>query len=86
MNKIIIINKVGKAVAHDEYVPFRVTKGKILVNDEESEMVGKKIKVEFIKVRKSTNKFDFFLSRIQLINAQIELNPFKIRATRTIPK
>lgn len=50
--KIMIINKVGKAVAHDEYVPFRVTKGKILVNDEESEMVGKKIKVEFIKVKK----------------------------------
>ncbi len=44
-----IFEKVGKAVAHDEYIPFRVTKGKILVNDEESELVGKKIRVEFIK-------------------------------------
>jgi len=48
---IALKKKVGKAVAHDEYLPFRVTKGKILVNDEESELVGKKIKVEFIKVR-----------------------------------
>nr|CAG4641786.1 EOG090X081J [Eurycercus lamellatus] len=44
-----IFEKVGKAVAHDEYIPFKVTKGKILVNDEESEFVGKKVKVEFIK-------------------------------------
>lgn len=44
-----IFEKVGKAVAHDEYVPFRVSKGKILVNDEESELLGKKIRVEFIK-------------------------------------
>ena len=47
---------MGKAVAHDEYISFRVTKGKILVNDEESELVGKKVKVEFIKVtNKETN-------------------------------
>ena len=45
-----IFEKVGKAVAHDEYIPFKVSKGKVLVNDEESELMGKKIKVEFIKV------------------------------------
>nr|CAG4637856.1 EOG090X081J [Chydorus sphaericus] len=45
-----IFEKVGRAVAHDEYIPFRVTKGKLLVNDEESDYVGKKIRVEFIKV------------------------------------
>lgn len=45
-----IFEKVGKAVAHDEYIPFRISKGKVLVNDEESELLGKKIKVEFIKV------------------------------------
>lgn len=44
-----IFEKVGKAVAHDEYIPFRITKGKVLVNDEESELVGNKLKVEFIK-------------------------------------
>jgi len=44
-----IFEKVGKAVAHDEYIPFKVSKGKVLVNDEESELVGKKIRVEFIK-------------------------------------
>jgi hypothetical protein len=37
-------------VAYDEYIPFKVSKGKVLVNDEESELSGKKIRVEFIKV------------------------------------
>nr|CAH0103918.1 unnamed protein product [Daphnia galeata] len=53
-----IFEKVGKAVAHDEYIPFRVTKGKILVNDEESELVGKKIRVEFIKGNQDNPKIN----------------------------
>nr|CAG4646345.1 EOG090X081J [Macrothrix elegans] len=44
-----IFDKVGKAVAHDEYIPFKVSKGKLYVNDEESDVQGKRIKVEFIK-------------------------------------
>lgn len=44
-----IFEKVGRAVAHDEYIQFKVKKGKILVNDEESELHGKKVRVEFIK-------------------------------------
>lgn len=52
-----IFEKVGKAVAHDEYIPFKVSKGKVLVNDEESELMGKKIKVEFIKVQYNLSKY-----------------------------
>ena len=37
-------------MAYDEYIPFKVSKGKVLVNDEESELSGKKIRVDFIKV------------------------------------
>lgn len=44
-----IFDKVGRAVAHDEYIPFKVKKGKILVNNEESDVHGKKVRVEFIK-------------------------------------
>lgn len=43
-----IFAKVGKGVAHDEHIPFRVRGNKIIVNGEESEHDGK-IKVEFIK-------------------------------------
>ncbi|XP_054714248.1 malectin-A-like [Uloborus diversus] len=43
-----IFAKVGKGVAHDEYIPFAVTGNKLVVNEEESEHDGK-IRVEFIK-------------------------------------
>lgn len=57
MSYLDIFEKVGKAVAHDEYIPFKVSKGKVLVNDEESELVGKKIRVEFIKVKYLRSKY-----------------------------
>lgn len=44
-----IFEKVGKAVAHDEYIPFRISQGTVLVNDEESELIDKTVRVEFIK-------------------------------------
>ena len=47
-----IHDKVGHGVAYDEVVPFQVTHGaKLLVyNNQESEIRGGKIRVEFIKV------------------------------------
>jgi hypothetical protein len=45
-----IFSKVGRGVAHDEYVPFGVTGGKLIIKGEESEIRGGKIRVEFIKV------------------------------------
>lgn len=45
-----IFERVGRGVAHDEYVPFRVQGGKLIYNDEESDILAGKIRVEFIKV------------------------------------
>ncbi|XP_020282136.1 malectin-B [Pseudomyrmex gracilis] len=44
-----IFERVGRGVAHDEYVPFRVQDGKLIYNDEESDILAGKIRVEFIK-------------------------------------
>nr|CAG4644049.1 EOG090X081J [Lepidurus arcticus] len=44
-----IFEKVGRGIAYDEYIPFRVQKGKVMVNNEESDLANKKIRVEFIK-------------------------------------
>lgn len=45
-----IFERVGRGIAHDEYVPFKVSRGKLIYNDEESDILGGKIRVEFIKV------------------------------------
>ncbi|XP_033231379.1 malectin-A [Belonocnema kinseyi] len=44
-----IFERVGRGIAHDEHVPFTVQKGKLYYNDEESDILGGKIRVEFIK-------------------------------------
>lgn len=44
-----IFDQVGRGVAHDEYVPFSVVNGKLIYNEEESDIRGGKIRVEFIK-------------------------------------
>lgn len=44
-----IYDRVGNGAAHDEYVPFRVFKGRLYYNEEESDIRGGKIRVEFIK-------------------------------------
>lgn len=50
MTDLDIFERVGRGIAHDEYVPFRVQKGKLIYNEEESDILGGKIRVEFIKV------------------------------------
>lgn len=45
-----IFERVGRGVAHEEYVPFKIQRGKLIYNDEESDISGGKIRVEFIKV------------------------------------
>ncbi|KOB69878.1 Malectin [Operophtera brumata] len=44
-----IFDKVGRGAAHDEYIPYSIKKGKLYFNEEESDIRGGKIKVEFIK-------------------------------------
>lgn len=44
-----IFQQVGKGVAHDEYVYFTISRGKLFFKEEESEVRGNRIRVEFIK-------------------------------------
>lgn len=44
-----VFERVGRGVAHDEYVEFDVKDGKILYEGDESEISAGKIRVEFIK-------------------------------------
>lgn len=45
-----IFERVGRGIAHDEYIPFKVHRGKLIYNEEESDILAGKIRVEFIKV------------------------------------
>ncbi|XP_018333720.1 malectin [Agrilus planipennis] len=56
-----IFDKVGRGVAHDEYIPFTVSKGRLFVNGEESDIRGGKIRIEFIKSYKDNPKINAIL-------------------------
>ena len=45
-----IFGKVGKAMAHDEYIPFTISDGMLEVQGEKSPFHGK-LSIEFLKVR-----------------------------------
>lgn len=51
VRRLDIYSKVGRGVAHDEIIPFKVKDGKLEVKGEESDLYYNKIGVEFIKVR-----------------------------------
>ncbi len=44
-----IYQQVGKGVAHDEYIYYTISRGKLFYKEEESEIRGGKVRVEFIK-------------------------------------
>lgn len=44
-----IFQQVGRGAAHDEYIHFSVSRGNLYYKEEESEIRGGKIKIEFIK-------------------------------------
>ncbi|PNF38151.1 Malectin-B [Cryptotermes secundus] len=44
-----IYDRVGNGIAYDEHIPFSVVKGRLYYNEEESDIRGGKIRVEFIK-------------------------------------
>ena len=46
-----IFDRVGRGVAHDEYIEFEVKDQKILYEGDESELTMGQMRVEFIKVR-----------------------------------
>jgi hypothetical protein len=45
-----IFERVGRGVAHDEYIEFEVKDQKILYESDESELTRGQMRVEFIKV------------------------------------
>ena len=47
-----VFERVGRGVAHDEYIEFEVKSGKILFEGDETEITRGKMRVEFIKVRR----------------------------------
>ncbi|KAG5881031.1 hypothetical protein JTB14_006823 [Gonioctena quinquepunctata] len=53
-----IFEKVGRGIAHDEYVPFKISRGRLIINGEESEIRGGRIRVEFIKGYKDNPKIN----------------------------
>ena len=44
-----MFERVGRGVAHDEYIEFEVKDGKIIYEGDDSEISAGKIRVEFIK-------------------------------------
>ncbi|CAH0382084.1 unnamed protein product [Bemisia tabaci] len=56
-----IFDKVGRGSAHDEYVVFNVVQGKLFYNEEESDISGGKIRVEFIKGYRDNPKINAIL-------------------------
>lgn len=63
-----IFEKVGRGMAHDEYIPFAVSNDKLIYNQEESEILGGKIRVEFIKGYRDNPK----INAIAVIKGKLE--------------
>lgn len=58
-----IYDRVGRGVAHDEYISFSVNHGRLYYNEEESDIRGGKIRVEFIKVRILISKIGYLIMK-----------------------
>lgn len=63
-----IFDKVGRGVAHDEYISFSVQNGRLYYNEEESDIRGGKIRVEFIKGYRDNPK----INAIYVVKGKIE--------------
>ncbi|XP_045603384.1 malectin-A [Procambarus clarkii] len=53
-----IFGRVGRGVAHDEYVPFTVLSNTLIVGGQESPLRGNKVKVDFVKGYKDNPKIN----------------------------
>ncbi len=71
-----VFERVGRGVAHDEYIEFEVSDGKILYEGDESEITGGKMRVEFIKSYRDNPKVNaiiLFKGRLSGKNPKIFL-------------
>uniref|UniRef100_A0ABD2VVF1 Malectin domain-containing protein n=1 Tax=Trichogramma kaykai TaxID=54128 RepID=A0ABD2VVF1_9HYME len=58
VTELDIFERVGRGIAHDVYVPIKVQNGKLIYNEEESDILGGKIRVEFIKSYRDNPKIN----------------------------
>ena len=72
-----VFERVGRGVAHDEYIEFEVKVGKILYENDESEISAGKIRVEFIKVI-----LNLLIKELYISNGSF--SPYRV--TEIIPK
>lgn len=56
-----IYQQVGKGVAHDEYIYYTISRGRLFYKEEESEIRGGKVRVEFIKGYRDNPKINAIL-------------------------
>ena len=50
VSELDIYGRVGRGTAHDEVVPFSIKNGRLKVSGEQSQVEGRKISLEFVKV------------------------------------
>jgi len=68
LSDLDIYEKVGRGVAHDEYIEFEIEGDRILYEGEESEISAGKIRVEFIKSYRDNPK----VNAIVLVKGKLE--------------
>lgn len=80
-----IFQQVGKGVAHDEYVYYTISRGKLFYKEEESEIRGGKVRVEFIKGYRDNPK----VNAIVLVKGDVEnfekLSPLEVDVPEQAP-
>lgn len=73
-----IYQQVGKGVAHDEYIYYTISRGRLFYKEEESEIRGGKVRVEFIKGYRDNPK----INAIVLIKGNVQdfpkLDPLEV--------
>lgn len=68
-----VFERVGRGVAHDEYIEFEIKDGKILYDSDDSEISAGKIRVEFIKSYRDNPK----VNAIIVLRGSLAGNYFK---------
>ena len=68
-----VFERVGRGVAHDEYIEFEVKDGKILYEGDESEISAGKIRVEFIKSYRDNPKVNAIIVIKGSLNGEPDL-------------
>merc|ERR1719225_381389 len=72
-----VFERVGRGVAHDEYIEFEVKSGKILFEGDETEITRGKMRVEFIKSYRDNPKVNAILLVKGTLNDWPQLPPLQ---------